>query len=200
MNGAALVVRNMEQFRTELKGYEAERRKAGETAAKVELFRLKKQLESDLRAGGVAGRQFTPLRVVSRGTMSGKRPLSALAVAVRYQVENVGDKTVMSVGFEGPQSSKSWRRIAHAVQDGKQVSADLPVFGSTLRKLWATIGGDYKRGRGKSIAKYFFLRKDTSSLALPPRPIIEPFWQANESQATTNIISNFNRKMAGERI
>ena len=198
--GAKLVPRNLAELHRELKAFDSRRRPIAETAVKVELFRLRGELQKDLRAGQVAGTPFAPLRVVSRGTRTAKKPLSPLAVAVRYLVDKQGDKTVMSVGFTGPQSSKSWRRIAHAVQEGHQIDPDGPRFGSTLRKLWAMIGSDYKKGRGKNIAKYFFLRKETTSLKLPARPIVEPFWSAHENEADRNIISNFNRKMLGERI
>ncbi|MGB3212448.1 MAG: hypothetical protein WBB19_17240 [Desulforhopalus sp.] len=198
--GARLVARNLRELHRQLKRYDSRRRPIAETAVKVELFRLRRVLQGELRRGQVAGKAFTPLRVVSRGTRASRKPLARLAVAVRYSVKKEGDITHMSVGFDGPQSSKSWRRIAHAVQEGGEKDPGQYLFGSTLRKLWARIGGDYKKGRGKGIAKFFFLRKKTSRLQIPARPIVEPFWQAQESQTEKNIISNFNRKMLGERI
>lgn len=199
-NGARLVFRNLAELHRDLKRYDSKRKGVAETAVKVELFRLMRVLQKDLRQGQVAGSAFTPLRVVSRGTRASKKPLAALAVAVRYSVKKEADATVMSVGFDGPQSSKSWRRIAHAVQEGGTADPGRRIIGSTLRKLWATVGGDYKKGRGKDIAKYFFLRKGTTSLEIKPRPIVEPFWDAHKDQAEKNIVSNFERKQRGERI
>jgi hypothetical protein len=200
MPGVKMVFRNLAELQQDLKAYDGIRKKAGVTAIKVELFRLRKILQGELKQGQVAGRSFAPLQVVSRGTRPSKKPLAALAVAVRYNVVKEGDITHMSVGFDGPQSSKSWRRIAHAVQEGGDISPDYHLFGSTLRRLWIRIGGDYKKGRGKSIAKYFFLRKTTQKLHVPARPIIAPFWEAQQATATSNIISNFDKKMKGERI
>jgi hypothetical protein len=197
---ARFVFRNLAEIKRDLDKWDGKRRPVAETAIRVELFRLRKTMQSELRQGQIAGAAFTPLRVVSRGTRASKKPLSSLAVAVRYNVEKQGDKTHMSVGFDGPQSSKAWRRIAHRVQEGGEIDADMHVFGSTLKKLWRRIGGDYKKGRGKTIAKYFFLRKDTTRLQVPGRKIIEPFWDKNSAETEKNIVSNFERKMRGERI
>jgi len=197
---ARFVSRNLAQLQRELKAFDSKRKPVAETATKIELYRLMRLLQGDLRQGQVAGSPFTPLRVVSRGTRTSKKPLAALAVAVRYSVKKEGDSTVMSVGFDGPQSSKAWRKIAHAVQEGGDINPDMRVFGSTLRKHWIRIGGDYKKGRGKGVAKFFFLRKATTSLKLPSRQIVEPFWNAHKDEAERNIVSNFQRKLAGERI
>jgi hypothetical protein len=197
---ARFVFRNLAEIKRDLDTWDSKRRPVAETAIRVELFRLRKTMQGDLRQGTIAGTAFAPLRVVSRGTRASKKPLAALAVAVRYNVEKQGDKTHMSVGFDGPQSSKAWRRIAHRVQEGGEIAADMHYFGSTLRKLWRRIGGDYKKGRGRSVAKYFFLRKDTTRLQLPGRKIIEPFWDRHAKETERNVVSNFHRKMHGERI
>ncbi len=199
--GAKWVIKNWSEFQRDLDKAESGRQKAAETAVKVEMYRLKSALAADLKSGGAGASRFAPLKVVSRGTNTKRKPLSRLAAGVRYEVKNTGkDQTSYRVGFTGPQSSKSWMRIAHSAQDGGTVSPDKKTFGSTIRKLWIKIGADYKKGRGKAIAKYFFLRKSTTQLVLPPRPIIDPFWKANQSTAQRNIMSNFERKMKGERI
>jgi hypothetical protein len=199
--GAKWVIKNWSDFQKALDKAEDNRQKAAETAVKVEMYRLKKALADDLKSGSAGGNKFSPLQVVSRGTNTKRKPLARLAAGVRYEVKSTGkDQTSYRVGFTGPQSSKSWLRIAHSAQDGGTISPDKKVFGSTIRKLWIKIGADYKKGRGKAIAKYFFLRKSTTQLVLPPRPIIDPFWEANQATSQRNIMSNFERKMKGERI
>ncbi len=198
--GAKLAVKNWREFRAELDKADGVRKKSAETAVKVEMYRLKGALAKDLRGGGAGGTTFAPLRVVSRGTSATRKPLARLAQAVRYEVKREQGKATFSVGFTGPQTSKSWMGIASTVQDGASFNPDMRLFGSTLKRLWIRIGSDYRKGRGKSVAKYYFLRKTTTSLRLPPRPIIDPFWKANQSTAQRNIMSNFERKMKGERI
>ena len=199
---AKFIFRNLAEIKRDLDKWDSKRRPVAETAIKVELYRLRKRMQTDLRQGGIAGQQFAPLRVVSRGTRASKKPLAALAGAgvIFYNVEKQGDTTHMSVGFDGPRSTKAWRRIAHRVQEGGDVDANMHIFGSTLKKLWRRIGGDYKKGRGKNVAKYYFLRKETEKLQVPERKIVEPFWDANKVEAEKNILSNFQRKMRGERI
>ena len=197
---AKFIFRNLAEIKRDLDKWDSKRRPVAETAIKVELYHLRKRMQTDLRQGGIAGQRFAPLRVVSRGTRASKKPLSRLAIAVRYSTEKVGETTHLSVGFDGPQSSKTWRRIAHRVQEGGEVDANMHIFGSTLKELWRRIGGDYKKGRGKNIAKYYFLRKETEKLQVPERKIVEPFWDANKTEAEKNIRSNFERKMRGERI
>jgi len=197
---AKLVWKNATEFHAALKQFDSRRRPVAETAAKIELYRLMGLMKQDLRAGRSGGDNFAPLRVISRGTRAARKPLSPLAVAVRYLVSKKADQTVMSVGFAGPQSSASWRRIAHRVQEGGEIDANMRVFGTTLRRLFAMVGGGYAKGRGKTVARYYFLRKTTQKLQLPARPIIAPFWRQHEREAEANIQSNFVRKLRGETI
>ncbi len=67
-----------------------------------------------------------------------------------------------------------------------------------MKQVFIRIGS--KMGERSRLRKYYFLRKATSTLTTPPRPIIVPFWSAHKGEAERNIVSNFNRKMRGERI
>ena len=204
---ARFVFRNLAEIKRDLEKWDSKRRPVAETAIRVELYRLRGLMKADLRKGQIAGKEFAPLRVVSRGSRFNKKPLSGLSLAVRYNVQKEGDKTHMSIGFEGPQSSKAWRRIAHKVQEGYEIDPNIHMFGSTLRKMWTRVGGDYKKtedarhaGGEERFSKFYFLRKTTQKLKLPARPIVEPFWKHHETTAEKNILSNFERKMRGERI
>ncbi|WP_092221293.1 hypothetical protein [Desulforhopalus singaporensis] len=204
-----MVVRNMNNFRQELKSYDENRRKTGEIAVRVEAFRLSKLLKKQMRGGGAGGKQFAPLRTVSKAVPSGRRkPLAALAIAVRYWAETLSDGRVFSVGFNknkvisfrgtndpNHNLSSSWVRIAEVMQEG----VEHPVMD---RGLWfARRGGRYEKiGKYPRLRKYFFLRKSTTFFRTPARPIIDPFWQQNKMDAERNIISNYNRKMRGEKI
>lgn len=69
----------------------------------------------------------------------------------------------------------------------------------TFGGLIALFGAEKKKA-GDSEAKYFFLRKSTTSFRLPPRGIIDAFWERHKEEATANIKENYERILKGERI
>jgi hypothetical protein len=163
-------------------------------AVRVEAFRLMKQLKADLRKGTPGGEPIEPLSVIwRRRRYKGRnRPLSALAVAAGYYVTH-RDPIQVGVGFAGPKLSKSWQRIAKQLQQGFTFTPS-----KSLRRYLAAYGGELK---SKTKARqFFFLRKSTTQFKIPARPIIEPFWKANQAQSVKNIRDNFRRKMRGQRI
>ena len=184
--------------------------KAHQTAVKVEGFRLKKKLQQEIRQGRPGGRQHTPLSYIARRLnkkvliMGGitrrqspnRAPIERLAHGIRY---NIGQNPFeMKVGFVQPTTgphtvSESWRRLALLHQRGftRNITRDQRKFiikrGGSLGKI---DGGDTP----------FFLRQTTRKFDSPARPIIEPFWQANERTAEKNIRNNFKAKLKGKRI
>ena len=197
---ARLVFTNISAFHQKLRRYDSARKSVGLTAVKVEMFRLRGELKKELRSGSAGTSRFKPLQVISRGTNKNKTPLARLATAVRYRVAKMGTLTHMSVGFDGPQSSKSWRRIAHGVQEGFTVDADRGGMSGSIRHRLAWRGAQIEKRDRQGIAHFFFLKKETTELKHPARPIIKPFWRAHQYESERNIISNFNRKLLGERI
>lgn len=194
----------MAKFKQELKSADETRKKAGITAVRVEAFRLQGVLRKEIRAGAPGGHRFSVLRVITRGNRR-RRPLRGLARWVYYWVTTQsGTVTNISVGFGGKglksYSSMSILKIAKLQQEGFSASADSATTYSTLRKFFRRLGAKYVKAGSKRVAKFFFLKKSTSTLKTPARPIIDPFWDAHKMEAWKNIKSNFNRKLAGERI
>lgn len=197
---AQLVARNLRGFQQAMKAADAATRKAGETAVKVEAFRLAGVLKRELKAGAPGGRGVAPLRVISRGTRN-RKPLARLAPAVRYWSTRTPTGLAASVGFGGAgkaATSAAWLRIAARLQEGYVTPAGAPRAHGTLRQYFVRIGASM--GKGSRLRRYYFLRKATGALTTPARPIIAPFWAAHRSETERNIVSNFNRKMRGERI
>lgn len=212
-----MVVTNVSQFRRELEQADKTRRRAAMIAIRVEAFRLKKVMQEELKAGRPGGVRLENLRFVTTGRRNRERkPLARLAVAVRYwqhkQYAGRVNKNTYSVGFNGGavvdihgyakknnQIGSSWLRIARMQQEGYTTDPDAPTrIGSSIRRLWRRIGKDMP---AKSwLQKFYFLRRSTTSLITPARPIIEPFWRKHRDEAYRNILRNFNRKMRGERI
>ena len=178
----------MDHLQRALKAQRKDEVKALETAVKVEGYRLMRALKAQIRGGNIAGPEKSMIaRKISRST----RPLRRLATAVRYQVER--QPFAFHFGWVGPKVSKSWKRIAIRQQEGftQQVTERQRAF---FRGLGASMS---KRSKYQ---KYFFLKKSTTTMKTPARPILEPFWNANRERAWRQIADNYRRKLAGERI
>jgi len=194
-----------------IKKAQADALKAENTAVRVEGFRLMRLLRAEIRKGAPGGRRFAPLSMIRRtlgmgGRLRGNNPLSRLSRAIGYEVAGQSPFS-LKIGFVGTASSATWRKIAAAQQAGFTTSADAAYFqrrNETIREFLVHQGSRIDKtmfGRKKSRRRnVFFLRKSTSTLRTPARPIIDPFWDAHEKSARANIRSNFIRKMRGERI
>lgn len=217
---AGVTIKGIKRTKRWLEAKKSEAEKAMNTALKVEGFRLRNEMQKEIRAGAPGGRRFDPLSHISRGLFRSRprpdRPLAALARAVRYAVTRKKPYTV-NVGFIQPTSgyfgiSKRWINLARLHQEGftRNITPAmrLMIVRSGARKAgWKNIGGDTSytgsyAGNLEAMAgnSPFFLRKETTQFRTPARPIIAPFWQAHQASVRRNIQTNFRRKMAGQRI
>lgn len=188
-----------QKFYQELERADKARIKNAQVAVKVEGFRLRKLLQAEIRAGAPGGRVFAPLTELARRSRRpsdrDKPALFRLALAVRYTVSQGPNDMKMEIGFTGPRVSGTWKGIATRQQEGFTFSAEeRRRTGSTHRSYLARLG--HAEGTEQSFA----LKAATTTLHVPPRPIIEPFWMKYQARAWRNIEQNFERKMRGERI
>ena len=203
---ARLITKDLKKFERDLENANKKRIKAGEMATRVEGFRLMYLLREELEAGAPGGRAFSPLTEIARRMGDGgsrRGPLKGLIKRVRLNRHKEGDGFVMSIGFvdpgRGQKLSKSWKRIARRLQEGYTTPVTPELRKDILRQGLIKVAGK-KRRRSQPWARYMFLKKTTTSLRTPARPIIDPFWDAHEREAAGNIGRNFEKKMAGERI
>ena len=196
---SGFIVKNLQQFKADLENADKTRVKAAQNAVKVEGYRLKNHLQEQIRAGAPGGKPFSPLSLIAsaRRYRADKTPLKRLAIPVRYRVTYSGEGGMtFSFGYVDPAKgkpiSKAWKHLALLHQKGGK----RPVT-DDMRKGLIAIGKRMKKGKQRNV---FFLRKATTEINIPARPIIDPFWQQNERAAEQNIIANFARKMRGERI
>lgn len=192
----SITVKGIKTFSADLEKFRKNAEKSLETAVKVEGFRLTKLLKKEIRAGAPGGSALKPLSAIASKRKRSKKILNKLALGVRYDVTKKPD-LAFKFGWVGPKVSKSWKRISQKQQDGfkQQIS-------NKQRRYFRFVGGSQK-GRGKktaNVARVFFLRPETTMFKTPARPIMDPFWRANESAAVRNIKRNWARKMAGKRI
>ena len=209
---SGLIVKNLQQFKADLDSADKARVKAAQLSVKVEGHRLMKLLKDQIEAGAPGGKSFSPLSAIAIARQRGnnKTPLHRMAKPVRYSVD-VSDKGMsFRFGYLVDDIQKVWdRKTKTGIKSKNRISkrwaylvklhqagGKLPVT-DDMRKGLIAIGKRIKKGKQRNV---FFLRKETTEINIPARPIIEPFWQANERAAEQNIIANFARKMRGERI
>lgn len=210
MNSAKLVWKNFKAIHDKLDKYDKKRVKNARTATRVEGFRLATKLREEVREAQPGGKSLHPLTQMARRTKTGRlrkyarKPLAPLAPLVRYKVTRESNKFNVEVGFVSPKmGTRSWKKLVTTHQEGGVAI----LYGGSRTKLgirMARIGAKLLKRRDPD-AKFFFLRKDGRKHPklignLPPRPEIDPFWNAYKTKAQKNIISNFERKMKGERI
>jgi hypothetical protein len=195
----AVIVKELQKTLKDIEADKARTRKNLETAVRIEGFRLMWRLKKELEEGRAGANVFNPLTEIAKrmGKPVNRKPLSKLAVAVRCSAGRMRGTFMVSVGFldTGTRAiSKSWRRIVEKQQEGATTS-----FTEDRRRAILNVGTTTRK-RGDKAAKYFFLRKSTTSFRTPPRPILEPFIASQKSNIEANIVQNFERKMKGERI
>lgn len=172
--------------------------KALNTSIKVEGFRLMRLLKKQIREGNPGGRKFHPLTFLARAWgskgkgLAANKPLRKLALAVRYFVKDQHPFD-MRIGWTGPKTSASWKRIAEKQQQG--FSGQMT---ESRRRFFMKKGA--LMGKRSVARKYMFIRKSTTRFKTPARPILDPFWQSEEQRAWRNIQRNFRLKMKGQRI
>lgn len=154
-----------------------------------------RQLKLEIRKGAPGGKKFKDLSYIARRLRYRGRnaPMRTFSKAIRYWVAK-RKPLELHVGFAGPKISKRWKYLAKIQQEGF-TTGDMPAG---RRRILAEIGG--RLGKGARGKKYLFLKKSTRRFKTPPRPIIAPFWRANQDNAWRNIRANFKRKLKGERI
>ena len=198
-----VTVRGLKNLQKDLKVESQRQIRALTTAIKVEGFRLRKELVKEIKKGAPGGQRFAPLTWVARAWHQGKgnwranKPLAALTKGIFVHFSKAS--MAVEVGWVGPRSSVTMRRLAKQHQEG---------FTGPLGS--GKYSGDFKRGFFASKAarmsnrsqgrKYLFIRKSTTSFRTPARPIMDPFWDKHEKEAWPNIKRNFKLKMQGKRI
>jgi hypothetical protein len=199
--GSGAVLKGAKQTGRWLKAKKDEAEKAMNTALKVEGFRLRKDLQKEIRAGAPGGRKFDALSYIARGWAKRRlrpdQPLASLATAVRYAVTKTVPYTVKA-GFIQPGSgiktiSKRWIALARIHQEGFTRNVT-----PAMRRSIARSGADLGTVEGGNTP--FFLKKSTTQFKTPARPVIAPFWAAHKFRTKENIRKNFTRKMKGARI
>ena len=204
---ASFVVKNLHEFKADLEKADKARIKASQDAVKLEGFELMTKLKREIEAGAPGGRPFSPLTEIAKRTGRGRnrKPLAKLAKPVRYRISKGANNFLMSIGYltedianpdikSKNRISKSWARIVSFQQAGGQI----PVK-EELRRVLIGIGAKLKKRRVAE-AKYFFLLPSTAQLKVPPRPIIDPFWNAHKAEIMPKIQKYFDRKLKGEYV
>jgi len=201
----AYTIKGIRQLQKDLDADTQEKKKALETAIKVEGFRQLKLLREQIRAGEPGARPYAAkLSRIAAYTKAGRlrknqAPLYRLARLLRYVVSYENGELSFRFGFVRGRGTigGSWKKLLQKHQAGARV---LYTGSRTeLGRRLARIGGRLKK-RGEPDAQFFFLRRETGRAKLPARPMIAPFWERYRAEAAANIQANWARKLRGERI
>lgn len=174
---------NCVKLTQDIRRYNEQRIHAYRNAVKVEFFRLRKLLKTEIEQSAPGGQKFAPLSETTKKIWKWQfeemgiktqryldRPLFKLSRPIYYKVWTNPDNMHMSIGFVGKMSASMFR-LANIHQEG---------FSSPLTTRDVTKSGPL--------------------VHTPARPIIVPFWARYQREAEANIHSNFEAKMRGERI
>jgi len=174
-------------------------RKALKNAIRTEGFSLRHTMSQAIRMGVAApGHRLRDLSMIARtiNRKSGVRqhkPLLRLASGITYLVDDQG--MTMRVGFT--KRSPRWVVRAAARQ---QEGFTRPVT-ERMRRYMAARGSERRTRRtwkSRRTGNPLMLRKTTTRFTVPPRPIVQPFWDWQRPQTATRIRNNFRMIMRGQ--
>jgi hypothetical protein len=184
----------------------AQSRKDLADAIRGEAFSMRESLKNNIKFGAPSpSSPFKPLSIIAR-TVRHRRtmgvrapfPLRKLASAVTYYVKSDKDYTV-KVGFPKEYArTPLWARQAALMQQTGFIKTVTP----RMREWFASQGerrGESRSRRQQRISHALFLRKSTTTLKIPPRPIIAPFWEHSKSHVVSQILAKFRLKRAGQK-
>jgi hypothetical protein len=203
-------VKGIRQMQKDLQADTKEKKKALETAIKVEGMRQLKLLREQIRQGEPGAEPYTAeLSRIAARTKAGRlrknqAPLYMLARLLRYFVTYENGDISFRFGFVGNKGGvgSSWKKLIQKHQASSDFDLHDTLYSgsrSELGRILARVGGRLKK-KGDPDAKFFFLRSKTRRAKLPKRPMIAPFWERYKDEAEANIMDNWGRKLRGERI
>ncbi len=208
----AKIFANWEKFEREVRAEKEHIYKSAKDAVKVEGYRLYQELKKEIQEGSPGGQKFAPRSELSKRFIGEEKqvsggnwaflmnPLWKIAPQVRYNVQDAGRDFTAEIGFTSPPKkpiSRAWMRIAEKHQEGFNTSAEAHTsWGETVGHLLKTLGyTETSQSKGNYVP-----RKTTTTFHTPARPMVGPFWRAQQATTGINIKNNFARKMKGERI
>jgi hypothetical protein len=191
----------LENIAARVEAWKSNSPKALTNAIKTEGFSLRMTLMQAIRMNRIApGVQLKELSMIARTLRRRKgfsvrqpKPLLRLASGVTYQVDNAAVE--MRVGFTA--RSPLWVRTAAKRQ---QEGFTRPVT-EKMRWFMAAEGARRLASRSRRARRTgtpLMLRYSTRRFTIPPRPIIDPFWQHQEKPSSERIRRNFRMIMAGQ--
>ena len=183
---------NPKQLEKKIDQVEAGLRKSQLNAIKVEGFSLRETLRQAIIMGKPApGQPLRDLSMIARtiNRKTGVRasaPLRMLAAGVTYVVDE--SAATMRVGFTS-RSARWTVRAAEMQQKGftRPVTPELRLY--MLRR--GAQRSFSRSWRGRRSGNPLFLKRTTTRLTTPPRPIIAPFWAHEKESSAGRIRRNF---------
>jgi len=191
--------KNIFDTRSLIKKANTKRTRAGQRATRDTGKDLVKQLRTEIRGGTVGGSKFDPLTNIGRFNIQDSnlikgpkrnKPMAVMAKRIRLSAKKTGKNLSVFIGFipgrgQGGQGILS---VARILQGGvtKKVSKDQRTF-------FHRVGNTLETQGKKKMAKFFHLLPTTKQLRVPARPIIDPFFDANQDKIARRVQANYAR-------
>ena len=191
------------------------------SAFRIEGFRLKKLLQTQIRSGAPGGSPFAERRIISRywrrSKPGRKKALGRLANGIRYYVPNTIEPR-LQIGFVGPTNAAEREEMNSGLALGRSGNTRGIKYKDMTSKAWRRLGLIHQKGfrmyitpdmrealkdsaklAPKKIKPFFYgiLNSNRTHFNTPSRNIIEPFWTQQKSAAIYNIRNNYHKIMAG---
>ncbi len=193
-----LIVKGAKKAQREIATIDKNRVKQSKSAV-VKVAREKiKILKKEMRAGAPGGKQLKGWRETGKFdfTKTGLKkkrgkPLNRLAKHVSSFVTPISGGIRVEAGFvrKGGRGTNVFINLAELHQKG---------FESTVtekkRRYFAAIAKTSLPAKSK-FRKFFFIRKSTKKMVVPPRPIIDPFWDKHSVSVVPQVKAKYRELM-----
>lgn len=216
------IIKGVSKLKQNLDKYEFSLAKNMNTAFRITGFRLKNELQKEIRAGAPGGSKFAPLTVIASKWFYNRRklgPLARLAFGIRYYIPNTATP-LLQIGFVGPVNRREQLEMTQSgFRFGKGGMYRGISVGNMTSKSWRNLADMHQRGFKRHVSEaqrvslyrrasrlrppyseYLKVKKSTTTFETDSRLMIDPFWSVNKASAIAEIRLNWERKMKGERI
>jgi len=218
-----VLIKGVEKTLRGIKQAEIQQLRNINTAFRVEGFKMKNELQQQIRDGSPGGFRWDPLTQLARRWFGRRKnnPLHKLARGIRYHVPNTPVPT-LQVGFVGPVNARQHALMVRSgIKLGSHGGYRGVAVGGMTSNSWRRLGRQHQKGFEKPITesqrswlfkkansmrrsnparRVFILKPTTTTFKTPPRLIIDPFWNARRAHTIRNIRENYHRKMRGVKI
>ena len=185
--------------------------KSMENAFKLVGFKLKKEMEADIKSDRMSWAKPSPLTLEMRKRYK-RKPIAGLYFArfVRYRVDKGTNGFSLRVGVIDPKKGKPLSRGIHATSERfvkgwsytlkkEDIKKRIKAYLKAKGKNWDSLSPRQKKNLREKMKKLGVIAKPGKVVKAPPRPV-EPFLRKRENEIKRDLTQLYKRKLKGEKI